>query len=196
MIKIAAKILSHTLSPLLIPTYLYIVLVHTTILSMLPTESIWLIIGIIAIFTAIIPAIIFNWRGGKSDRGKDYVNYAIIAVCYLWTAYLLTIMGIPAWMASFLVAGTGVAIILALLKNYNISEHMAGIGLFLGGVYALSKLHSAIPLNYLIATIFVIGLSGSALTYLKDYSLGELVTGIILGFIWSCAAFFIGVLIL
>lgn len=200
LLKGFAKIVSGVLSPLLIPLYIYLTIIVSTYLALLPLNSLLLVISIVAIFTVIIPFITFAWKVAneedKIELSKKTYPYYISATAYLFTAYMLYKIGLPLWMASFLVGGAITAIILALLrKSYNISAHMAGIGSYIGVLYTLTGLKYVIPIELLTFIIICTGILGSCRTYLKDHTPGELITGLILGFIWSCSAFYIGILI-
>ena len=200
LLKGFAKFVSGALSPLLIPLYIYLTIIFSTYLALLPLNSILLVISIVAIFTVIIPFITLAWKAANEDDkielSKKIYPYYISATAYIFTAYMLYKIGLPLWMASFLVGGAITAIILALLrKSYNISVHMAGIGSYIGVLYTHTGLKYVIPIELLIIIIICTGILGSCRTYLKDHTPGELITGLILGFIWSCSAFYIGILI-
>lgn len=200
LLKGFAKIVSGVLSPLLMPLYIYLTIIVSTYLALLPLNSLLLVISIVTIFTVIIPFITLAWKVAneedKIELSKKTYPYYISATAYLFTAYMLYKIGLPLWMASFLVGGAITAIILALLrKSYNISAHMAGIGSYIGVLYTLTGLKYVIPIELLTFIIICTGILGSCRTYLKDQTPGELITGLILGFIWSCSAFYIGILI-
>lgn len=200
LLKGFAKIISGVLSPLLMPIYIYLTIIVSTYLALLPLNSLLLVISIVSIFTVIIPFITLAWKVANEDDkielSKKTYPYYISATSYLFTAYMLYKIGLPLWMASFLVGGAITAIILALLrKSYNISAHMAGIGAYVGVLYTLTGLKYVIPLELLTIIIIFAGILGSCRVYLRDHSPGEIITGLILGFIWSYSAFYIGILI-
>ena len=161
LLKGFAKFVSGALSPLLIPLYIYLTIIFSTYLALLPLNSILLVISIVAIFTVIIPFITLAWKAANEDDkielSKKIYPYYISATAYIFTAYMLYKIGLPLWMASFLVGGAITAIILALLrKSYNISVHMAGIGSYIGVLYTLTGLKYVIPIELLIIIIICV----------------------------------------
>ena len=189
MLKAIAKFISGFFSPFLIPSFIYITLIFSSYLAILPISSILIIVGVIAFFTAVVPFISIAWNNYNIGRNSKVASYPflITGICYMFLAYILLKSGVPMWIVSFTISGIALLIMLAILKkNYNISTHMTAFGAYLGAVFSIIKIQgNIIPLEF-IASVFILGgLLGSARIYLKNYTPGGIVTSAILGFIWS-----------
>lgn len=190
MWRALAKFISGIFSPFLIPSYIYITLIFSSYLAILPISSILIVVGVIAFFTAGVPLISIAWNnyniGKNGDKTTSY-PYLITGICYMFLAYILLKSGVPVWIASFTFSGIVVLIMLAILKKaYNVSIHMTAFGAYLGAVFSIIKIQGNIfPLEFIAAIILICGVLGSARSYLKDYTPGGIITGVVLGFVWS-----------
>ena len=190
MWRVLAKFISGIFSPFLIPSYIYITLIFSSYLAILPINSILIVIGVIAFFTAGVPLISIAWNnyniGKNGDKGTSY-PLLITGICYMFLAYILLKSGVPVWIASFTFSGIVLLIMLAILKkNYNISIHMTAFGAYLGAVFSIIEIQgNIIPLEFIATTVLICGALGSARAYLKDYTPGGIITGVVLGFVWS-----------
>ena len=190
MWRAIAKFISGIFSPFLIPSYIYITLIFSSYLAILPINSILIVIGVIAFFTAIVPLISIAWNnyniGKTGDKERSY-PFLITGICYMFLAYILLKSGVPVWIASFTFSGIVLLIMLAILKkNYNISIHMTAFGAYLGAVFSIIEIQgNIIPLEFIATTVLICGALGSARAYLKDYTPGGIITGVVLGFVWS-----------
>ena len=189
MLRAIAKFISGIFSPFLIPSFIYITLIFSSYLAILPISSILIIVGVIAFFTAVVPFISIAWNNYNIGRNSKVASYPflITGICYMFLAYILLKSGVPMWIVSFTISGIALLIMLAILKkSYNISTHMTAFGAYLGAVFSIIKIQgNIIPLEF-IASVFILGgLLGSARIYLKNYTPGGIVTSAILGFIWS-----------
>lgn len=189
MMRIFSKIISGVLSPFLIPTYIYTVLIGVTYSATLHFYPFLIIIGTVLFLTAIIPYTSFMWNRfnteGYNEKSNIY-SYLNIGICYVVTAYVLIKLGLPMWMSAFLFSGIVLLILVAIIKrSYKISAHMVAYGAFLGTVFIIAKFTYNISLNFIIASLLLGGLLGSSRAYLKEYTPGGIITGTILGFVWS-----------
>ena len=190
MWRVLAKFISGIFSPFLIPSYIYITLIFSSYLAILPINSILIVIGVIAFFTAGVPLISIAWNnyniGKNGDKGTSYPSL-ITGICYMFLAYILLKSGVPVWIASFTFSGIVLLIMLAILKkNYNISIHMTAFGAYLGAIFSIIEIQgNIIPLEFIATTVLICGALGSARAYLKDYTPGGIITGVVLGFVWS-----------
>lgn len=189
MMKIFSKIISGVLSPFLIPTYIYAVLIGITYTATLHFYPILIIIGTVLFLTAIVPYTSFMWNKFNTENyneKSDIYSYLNIGICYIVTAYVLIKLGLPTWMSAFLFSGIILLILVAVLKrNYNISAHMTAYGAYLGAVFIIAKFTYNISLDFIIVSLLLGGLLGSSRVYLKEYTPGGIITGTILGFVWS-----------
>lgn len=203
--KIIAETISLILSPVLIPLYSFITLIYSTFLATLPTEFITILLGMIALFTAIIPGIAMLWlhyNGKMADmdnpRSEERTTpYAISAIGYAACIYLLVRMSFPLWMTSLLIGGAAMIICMIIINRWwRISAHMAGLGAYIGVIFMLSKLGFVIRIEWLVTIIISAGLLGSCRIYLGRHTLGQVLAGAVFGFVWTCLALYIGVIMI
>lgn len=200
MFKGCAKFISGIFSPFLIPSYIYITLIFSSYLAILPLSSIMIIVGVIVFFTAVVPFISIAWNnynmGQNGGKAASY-SYLITGICYMFLAYILLKSGVPLWIVSFTLSGIVLLIMLAILKrSYNISTHMTAYGAYLGAVFSILKFQGNIIPIEIIALVFILGgILGSARAYLKGYTPGGIITGAVMGYVWSYYfAYFIRIL--
>ena len=189
MWRVLSKIVSGVFSPLLIPTYMYATLIYSSYLAILPISSILVFIGTLLFFTAIIPFVAIAWNNNNIENNGNKPSlypFFITGVCYIFFTYILLKLGIPLWISSFMISGVIILFLLAILKkSYNISIHMTAFGAYLGTIFAIARIQGNISSDF-IALVFIIGgILGSSRAYLKNYTPGGIITGTILGFIWS-----------
>lgn len=189
MTKIYSKIISGVLSPFLIPTYIYAVLIFYANSPVIPLTPILFIAGTVLIITAIIPYIstVWNKYNLKEDyKYNDIYYYLNTGVCYIIATYVLLKFGLPLWMVSFMVSNIILLIMIAILrKKYNVSRHMTAYGTYIGAVFVAAKLYNIIPLEFIAISILLGGMLGSSRAYLKGYSPFEIITGGVIGFALS-----------
>ena len=200
MLKGCAKFISGIFSPFLIPSYIYITLIFSSYLAILPLNSILIIVGVIAFFTAVVPFVSIAWNNyniGQNGGKTTSYQYLITGICYMFLAYILLKSGVPLWIVSFTLSGIVLLIMLAILKrSYNISTHMTAYGAYLGAVFSILKFQGNIIPIEIIALVFILGgILGSARAYLKNYTPGGIITGAVMGYVWSYYfAYFIRIL--
>ncbi|MEG1642659.1 MAG: hypothetical protein RR293_00725 [Bacteroidales bacterium] len=202
--KKAAEIVSYILSPVMMPFYGFITIIYCTYLSALPLSFIVLILGIILVFTALIPSISLIWlhqigaisnidNPHKEERVRPYL-FSLMG--YIICIYFLIRMSFPIWMISLLIGGIVILIFMLIInKWWKISAHMTGIGAYIGLIYMLGKLRFILPIESLAAIIISAGLLGTCRIYLGRHTLGQVLVGAILGFLWCCASFYVGILL-
>ena len=160
MWRVLAKFISGIFSPFLIPSYIYITLIFSSYLAILPINSILIVIGVIAFFTAIVPLISIAWNnyniGKNGDKERSY-PFLITGICYMFLAYILLKSGVPVWIASFTFSGIVLLIMLAILKkSYNVSIHMTAFGAYLGAIFSIIEIQgNIIPLEFIATTVLI-----------------------------------------
>lgn len=203
--RIIAETISAILSPVLIPLYAFLTLVYSTFLATLPLEFIAILLGIIALFTAVIPGIAMIWlhfNGKMQDidnprSDERTAPYVTTAIGYAASIYILDRMAFPLWMTSLLVGGAIMIVCMAIINRWwRISAHMAGIGAYMGLVFMLGKLGFVIRIEWLVTIITGAGMLGSCRIYLGRHTLGQVLAGGIFGFAWICLSLYIGVMMI
>ena len=162
----------------------------------------WFTIGATVLFTIVLPIIpifILRKRGEVSDmfiskREQRFIPYLIGFFAYaFWTYFLWHIQKMPPYVVG-LAFGSSISVLLVLLINFKwkISAHMAGIGGFVGGVFALSYLAGTNPVWWFIFLIFVSILVGLSRIELKAHTPSQVLAGFALGFliVFICGVMF------
>ena len=189
-----AKIISHLLHPLLIPTYGFalIFFTHNYISTFTPPNSKIAILVVTFFFTFVLPtlnAIILLKMGrirslemeSTRERTLPYLSTAMYVFALL---YLFYTRNFP-MVFVLMIAGAGLSILLTFFINFKwkISAHSIGIGGLLGGVMGIS-LRLAIDFKtVMLLLVFCAGLIGFARLQLKAHSPAQVYTGFLLGFL-------------
>ncbi len=190
----AARIISALLHPLLIPTYIFILLLNLPVYFsiVLPVNAKLMIIGTVLITTGFIPAvfIFFMLKKGlvtsiyMNDREERTFPYVIAVIFFYLTYYLLKRLQLsPVY--HYFMAGATFLVIMTLLINifWKISSHMVAMGAATGMIIGLS-LYLGVYFSLLIyAMILLSGLVGFARLRLDSHTQAQVYTGYALGLI-------------
>ncbi len=198
-----SNFLSWIFVPMMMPVYGAIIAFALSILSFNMLSVRVLFIGLVAGINLMLPIsmiIILKRVGVLSDygvnrRSERSLPYLIGIVCLIATAVLLYFKHAPLWFVAFYVGGA-LAGIIELLVNlrWKISAHAAGVA---GVVALLSYLvlyDFTLPsaFGWLVASVAIAGLVGSARILLGKHSVWQVLAGYAVGF----AAVYIPLLIL
>lgn len=193
MYKIS-KILSAIFSPLLMPTYSMVLAINLSILSLLPTAVQWTSIGVVFLFTCIVPvaAIYALYKAGVvSDLGLNIrterpIPYLIVTLSYGASAWFLFRANAPEWLPMFFL-GAGVATVINTIVNrwWKISAHAAGLGGCVAMLFKMAQLHQAVvSLDWWISgAIIATGMVMTARVYMKRHTLMQVLAGCANGFL-------------
>lgn len=198
-----SNFLSWIFVPMMMPVYGAIIAFTLSILSFNMLSVRVLFIGLVAGINLMLPIsviIILKRVGVLSDygvnrRSERRLPYLIGIVCLIATAVLLYFKHAPLWFVAFYVGGA-LAGIIELLVNlrWKISAHAAGVA---GVVALLSYLvlyDFTLPsaFGWLVASVAIAGLVGSARILLGKHSVWQVLAGYAVGF----AAIYIPLLVL
>lgn len=200
MIRKAASVFSGILSPLLIPTYITILLLwsgfHFSMYSW-PVKRFLLVVVIIT--TAIMPSLTWivsilgkNFFTAPGKPADNRIAMLFVALYYYLGYFLLSRMPQYAIFKILLLAG---AILIVVLTIYNIwrdiSRHMAAAGGAFGMLLALALRIGINPLLMLSGIILVSGALGMSLMIQEKHSLSGIAGGYLAGFIVFFLIFFL-----
>ena len=184
--------------PTMIPLYMVVYLFQLDFFTMRinPAELntfMWMTLGTTALFTLVLPMIpifILRKRGEVSDmfvskREQRFIPYLIGFLAYaFWTYFLWRIQAMPMYVVG-LALGSTISVFLVMMINFKwkISAHMAGIGGFVGGVFALCYLAGINPVWWFIFIIFISILLGLSRIELEAHTPSQVLAGFVLGFL-------------
>ena len=185
-----ARITSIVFTPFSIPFLAFLVLFLFSYLRIMPI----LYKGIVYCFTILTPTItIFLFRKINgfarqelSERKKRYVPILLTIISYVFCLLMMRKLNIPWYMTGIIFVSLVISIICILVNlKWKLSEHMAGMGGIIGGLVSFSALFSYNPVVWLCLFILIAGILGSARIVLGHHTLGEVLSGFVVGLVCS-----------
>ena len=191
MNRTVAKVISTAFNPLLMPTYALLMLFATnTYFSLLPFEAkkaifLTTFISTCLLPLAFIPLFIYQnlIRNIEMQNKKErLVPFSVITILYFLAYFLMAQMGVPPTILKIILAGGILTLLIVFITIWwKISVHMAGIGALAAAVYSFAVILRADFIVFLLVTLFIAGILGTARMVLKSHSPAEIYTGFGLG---------------
>lgn len=189
-----ARITSIVFTPFSIPFLAFLVLFLFSYLRIMPILYKGIVLGIVYCFTILTPTItIFLFRKINgfarqelSERKKRYVPILLTIISYVFCLLMMRKLNIPWYMTGIIFVSLVISIICILVNlKWKLSEHMAGMGGIIGGLVSFSALFSYNPVVWLCLFILIAGILGSARIVLGRHTLGEVLSGFVVGLVCS-----------
>ena len=189
-----ARITSIVFTPFSIPFLAFLVLFLFSYLRIMPILYKGIVLGIVYCFTILTPTItIFLFRKINgfarqelSERKKRYVPILLTIISYVFCLLMMRKLNIPWYMTGIIFVSLVISILCILVNlKWNLSEHMAGMGGIIGGLVSFSALFSYNPVVWLCLFILIAGILGSARIVLGHHTLGEVLSGVVVGLVCS-----------
>ncbi|MFT0443474.1 hypothetical protein [Bacteroides thetaiotaomicron] len=189
-----ARITSIVFTPFSIPFLAFLVLFLFSYLRIMPILYKGIVLGIVYCFTILTPTItIFLFRKINgfarqelSERKKRYVPILLTIISYVFCLLMMRKLNIPWYMTGIIFVSLVISIICILVNlKWKLSEHMAGMGGIIGGLVSFSALFSYNPVVWLCLFILIAGILGSARIVLGHHTLGEVLSGFVVGLVYS-----------
>ena len=189
-----ARITSIVFTPFSIPFLAFLVLFLFSYLRIMPILYKGIVLGIVYCFTILTPTItIFLFRKINgfarqelSERKKRYVPILLTIISYEFCLLMMRKLNIPWYMTGIIFVSLVISIICILVNlKWKLSEHMAGMGGIIGGLVSFSALFSYNPVVWLCLFILIAGILGSARIVLGHHTLGEVLSGFVVGLVCS-----------
>jgi hypothetical protein len=187
-----ARVISYLVHPLLMPLYMFLLLLNSNsfFLPGLAGSYKLILLGIICLTTILFPLLfIFLLYKRKlivslflESREERIYPLLIIAIFYYLTYYLMKGIGISPVFSYYMLGATFLAI-LALISTFyrKISLHMLGMGGMSGLVMGLTLNLSANTFYLLVAAIMMSGVTGFARLKLNSHKPSEIYSGFLVG---------------
>ncbi|MDE6650276.1 MAG: phosphatase PAP2 family protein [Muribaculaceae bacterium] len=193
-----ANVISWVFVPLLMPVYGIILIFSLSFLSLAPFHSKLIFTLIVFGANFVVPlllVLLLKKMGmiedvGLNGRKERLIPYVITIVCLAGTAVFLYLKMAPIWVAMFY-AGGAVAGLINLIVNFRwkISAHAAGIAGLVAMLIQITKEGSASDAMtwWIVVSIIVAGLLGSARIWLGRHTLMQVLAGSAVGFlsVWT-----------
>ena len=189
-----ARVPSIVFTPFSIPFLAFLVLFLFSYLRIMPILYKGIVLGIVYCFTILTPTItIFLFRKINgfarqelSERKKRYVPILLTIISYVFCLLMMRKLNIPWYMTGIIFVSLVISIICILVNlKWKLSEHMAGMGGIIGGLVSFSALFSYNPVVWLCLFILIAGILGSARIVLGHHTLGEVLSGFVVGLVCS-----------
>ena len=189
-----ARITSIVFTPFSIPFLAFLVLFLFSYLRIMPILYKGIVLGIVYSLTILTPTItIFLFRKINgfarqelSERKKRYVPILLTIISYVFCLLMMRKLNIPWYMTGIIFVSLVISIICILVNlKWKLSEHMAGMGGIIGGLVSFSALFSYNPVVWLCLFILIAGILGSARIVLGHHTLGEVLSGFVVGLVCS-----------
>ena len=194
MLRIASRILSYLLHPILMPTYAVLLIFglssyYSTIVNVAIKERILLIVAVNTLAIPLIIVYLMYLRGTlksfeMDDRAERVPPYMITSICYFAAYYMLRSLHLPK-VFDLLLLGATIATVAAtfITFKWKISIHMIGIGGIVGGLLSISQYLSVDFSQVVIAVMLAAGMLGTARLLLESHTPVQVYSGFLLGFI-------------
>lgn len=119
-----------------------------------------------------------------SKRESRFVPYLIGIACYFLCFHIMTVLIVPHFIVSVVVAAIFVQIICLIINSWHkISTHSAAAGAMNGALIAFSFIFGFDPVWWLCATLIIAGCVGTSRLILRRHTLSEVNIGLAVGFI-------------
>lgn len=199
VVSIFSNIISWLFVPLMMPVYGLILAFGLSILDLTPMRQRVVYTLIVAGINVLIPFILIGLLKklkmiddiGLNGQKERLIPYIITVVTFGVTAWFMSVKGAPLWLSMFF-AGGALAALVNLIINFKwkISAHAAGIAGIVALLIRIAKDGSPEPelFFWLIMSIVMAGLLGSARVWLGRHTVWQVVAGYAVGF---CSVFFL-----
>ena len=189
-----ARVTSIVFTPFSIPFLAFLVLFLFSYLRIMPMVYKLIVLGIVYCFTILTPTItifLFSKINGFArqelgERKKRFVPILLTIISYVFCLLMMRKLNIPWYMTGIIFVSLVISIICILVNlKWKLSEHMAGMGGIIGGLVSFSALFSYNPVVWLCLFILIAGILGSARIVLGHHTLGEVLSGFVVGLVCS-----------
>ena len=193
-LEMVASILSVLFHPLGISLYAYVLLFGFTYLSIMPILYIAFVLSIVITFTIVSPILfigLYKWTNklsmkNLSERKRRLVPYVLTLMSHITCLLTMYNMHFPHYFSSIIVASSlCMAICMLLNFRWRISIHLAGCGMFVGGLVSYGFLFYFNPVWWLCGFILLSGIQGTVRISCHQHTLLEVILGFVAGMFCS-----------
>lgn len=184
--------LSYILHPFIIPTYAVCVLLFgESVLTSIPVSLKLFFVAVVCMNTLVIPALIIGLLHhfrviptlNMENRRERLIPMAVVAICYIVCAYMLSDLLMAFIMSRFLFAAMGCLLVAsAVTAVWKISLHMTAIGGLVASLIVLN--FSGFGQTPYLTMLFILlaGALGSARLQLERHNIAQVGAGFAAGF--------------
>lgn len=192
--EMVANLLSAMFHPLLVPLYAYVLMFSLTYLNIMPIQYVAFVLSIIITFTIVTPMLfigLYKWMNKwnmkeLSERKRRFIPYVLTLMSYTTCLITMYNMHFPHYFSSIIMAAFVCTLICMLLNfRWRVSIHLAGCGMFVGGLLSYSFLFYFNPVWWLCGFILLAGIQGTARISWHQHTLLEVILGFVAGMFCS-----------
>lgn len=185
-----SRTLSTIFNPFLVPLYAFVLLFTFTYLNIMPLQYVVFVLSMVVTFTLVAPWFfisLYKWLNKwtmkeLSGRKQRFIPYLLMMMSYSTCLILMYRMHFPYYFCSIIVAALLCLFVCTLFNlRWRISIHMAGCGMFIGGLLAYSLLLFFNPVWWLCGFILLAGIQGTARITYHQHTLLEVIIGFLVG---------------
>ena len=190
ILEMVASLLSAIFHPFWVPLYAYVLLFCFTYLNIMPIQYIAFVLSIVICFTIMAPSIfisLYKWMNkwtlkDLSERKRRFIPYLLTLMSYSTCYFTMYKMHFPHYFSGIIVAVILCTTICMFLNfRWRISIHLAGCGMFIGGLLSYSFLFYFNPVWWLCGFILLSGFQGTARISYHQHTLLEVIRGFVAG---------------
>ena len=183
-------VLSVLFNPFLVPLFAFILLFSFTYLNIMPLQYVAFVLSVIGAFTLFAPILfisIYKWMNKWTlkemcIRKRRFIPYILTILSYVTCLITMYKLHFPHYFSNIIAASLIAMTICALLNfRWNISTHLTGCGMFIGGLLSYSLLFFFNPVWWLCGFILLAGIQGTARISYHGHTLLEVIIGFLVG---------------
>ena len=192
--EMMTDLFSALFNPFLIPLYAYVLLFSLTYLSIMPIQYVAFVLSIVITFTLVAPMLfigLYKWMNKLdmkelSERKRRLIPYVLTLMSYIACLATMYNMHFPHYFSSIIMASFASTMFCMLLNfRWRVSIHLAGCGMFIGGLLSYSLLFQFNPVWWLCGFILLAGIQGTARISYHQHTLLEVILGFVAGMFCS-----------
>ncbi len=187
-------ILSVIFNPFLVPLSAFVLLFSFTYLNIMPIQYVVFVLSIVVTFTILAPWLfisLYKWSNKWSmkemnERSRRFIPYILTMMSYATCLIMMYRMHFPYYFSGIITAALlclGICMLLNL--KWRPSIHLAGCGMFIGGLLSYSFLFYFNPVWWLCGFILLSGIQGTARISYHQHTLLEVILGFVAGMFCS-----------
>ncbi|MBR5541275.1 MAG: hypothetical protein IKU64_02805 [Bacteroides sp.] len=188
--KIFSDILSVIFHPLLVPLFAFALLFVFSYLNIMPLPYQLFVLSIVGTFTILAPGLfigIYKWinkwnLAELNERKRRFIPYLLTMMSYTTCLITMWKLHFPHYFSGILVSALIAMTICAILNfRWKVSVHLAGCGMYIGGLISYSMLFYFNPVWWLCGFILLSGIQGTARISYYQHTLLEVILGFMTG---------------
>ena len=188
--KIFSNILSVIFHPLLVPLFAFALLFVFSYLNIMPLPYQLFVLSIVGTFTVLAPGLfigIYKWINKwnfeeLNERKRRFIPYLLTMMSYMTCLITMWKLHFPHYFSGILVSALIAMTICTILNfHWKVSVHLAGCGMYIGGLLSYSLLFYFNPVWWLCGFILLSGIQGTARISYYQHTLLEVILGFMTG---------------